>query len=67
MVDEYTDYAIGSGLVDARDEKVLVLATSLAITPTDGDSLTIRGTTYRIIPPVKIDPAMAVWELRCRV
>lgn len=66
MVDEYSDYAIANSLVDAQDRKILILATSLAITPTDGDTVTIRGATYRIVPPVTTDPALAVWELRGR-
>lgn len=73
MVDEFSDYAIANRLVDAQDRKVLILATSLSIKPTDGDRVTIKGptdpaaVTYRIVPPVKVDPAGAVWELRCKV
>lgn len=66
IVENYSDYAIANSLVDAQDRKILILATSLAIEPTDGDEVTIRGETYRVLPPVKTDPAKAVWELRGR-
>lgn len=72
MVDEFSDYAIANQLVDAQDRKVLILATTLSIKPTDGDKVTIKGptdpaaVTYRIVPPISIDPAGAVWELRCK-
>lgn len=65
IVDSYSDYAIANSLVDAQDRKVLILATSLSITPTDLDTITIRGVTYTVIN-VKTDPALAVWECQCR-
>jgi len=66
IVEEYSDYAKANSLVNAEDRKVLILATSLAVTPTDQDKVTIGGKTYRVIE-AKTDPATAVWELRCRV
>lgn len=65
IVDSYSDFAIANSLVDAQDRKVLILATSLSITPTDTDKVTIRGNEYQILE-VKTDPARAVWELRCK-
>jgi len=65
IVDTYSDYAIAETLVDAQDRKILILATSISIEPTDGDRVVIRGETYMIIS-VKTDPAKAVWELQCR-
>ena len=68
MVDEYSDYAVANSLVEAKDRKILILATSLDIEPDHAtDSVTIRGATYNIVPPVKIDPAMAVWEIQGRI
>ena len=65
MVDVYSDYAIANSLVDAQDRKVLILASTLSVTPTDGDTITIRSVTYTIISVVT-DPALAVWECRCK-
>lgn len=65
VVDNYSDFAIANSLVDAQDRKVLILASTLPVTPTDQDMITIRGETYQVIE-VKTDPAQAVWECRCR-
>lgn len=64
MVDEYDAYHVANSLVAADDRKVLILASSLDITPTEAMTVTIRGTTYQILR-VSTDPALAVWELRC--
>lgn len=65
IVDTYSDFAVANSLVDAQDRKVLILATSLSVAPTDLDKVTIRGATYRIIS-VDTDPADAVWECQCK-
>ena len=65
MVDTYSDYAVANSLVDAQDRKILILASSLSITPTNGDKVTIRGATYTVLE-VKTDPALSVWELRAK-
>lgn len=60
------------GLVSASDRKVLVLATSLAVSPQSADRITIQGVTLTVVgesdgaPAVSTDPATAVWTLRCR-
>lgn len=43
-----------------------ILASTLAITPTTSDTVTIRGTTYSIID-VSTDPAQALWVVQARV
>jgi hypothetical protein len=65
MVEAYSDYAIANSIVDAQDRKVMILASSLTIVPTDLDTVTIRGASYRVLQ-VKTDPGRAVWELRVR-
>lgn len=65
MVDVYDAYYIANSLVEASDRKVLILATSLDVTPTEEMTITIRGVTYQIVS-VKVDPALAVWECQCR-
>ena len=65
LVDTYSAYERQNTLIQAGDVKVLLLATSLAITPTAGDKVTIRGVAYNIID-VSTDPAKAVWVLQAR-
>jgi len=65
IVDEYSAYDFATGLVQVNDRKILILATSLSVTPKPDDLVTIRGATYRVIR-VSTDPAIAVWELQGR-
>lgn len=66
FVDSYSSYEIANGIAQATDRKVLILATTLAITPNPAtDTVTANGQTLTIIG-VKSDPAGATWELQCR-
>lgn len=71
--DEWGSFDRANGLVASSDRKVLILATSLAVTPQAGDQITIQGVTLTVVsdgegrPAVSTDPASAVWTLRCRV
>lgn len=72
--DHYNSFQRSSGLVEATDVKVMITATSLPVgfTPQPGDQIAFRGLTLRVVssgegqPAVSIDPARAMWELRCR-
>lgn len=72
LPDTWGAYSISGGLVAAQDAKLLVLASTLAVKPTEGDRITVQGVTYTISsdggsrPAVGTDPAKAVWELRGR-
>lgn len=66
IVEGYSDYYKTNGLVDAKDRKVLILATSLGIRPEPGDRVTIRGITFTL-QDVSTDPAEAVWTCRGRM
>lgn len=66
MVESYADYLRASGMVSAKDRKILVLANSLSVTPTENDRMTIRGVTFRIMQ-VDVDPALACWVLQGRM
>lgn len=67
IVEEYSDYHRANTLIEANDRKVLVLADSLSTVPNPAtDTITIRGETYTIVPPAKIDPANVVWEIQAR-
>lgn len=63
LVEAYSDYFRKSGLVDAKDRKVLILATSLAVKPQAGDRVTIQHITFTL-SEVSADPATAVYECR---
>lgn len=77
--DTWSAYYRASGLVQASDQRVLVLATTLKasdgtlVTPQLGDTIALEGTTLRVVsdgggqPGVSTDPAGAVWVLRCRI
>lgn len=65
IVEQYSDHQIANGLVNASDRKILVLVNSLSVVPQVAtDSITVLGTTYKIVAPVKTDPARAVWEVK---
>lgn len=71
--DEWSAHTIGQGLVEANDQKVLILAASLSIEPRSGDRITLLGKTLTIVPAntagqkaVMTDPAKAVWVCRAR-
>lgn len=66
IVEGYSDYYKTNGLVDAKDRKVLILATSLGVRPEPGDRVTIRGITFSL-QDVSTDPAEAVWTCRGRM
>ena len=63
MVESYSDYFKANNLVDAKDRKVLILATSLSVRPKAGDRITISGVTFTL-SEVSTDPAEAVWTCK---
>lgn len=66
IVESYSDYFRKNGLVDAKDRKVLILATSLGVRPKPGDRITISNITFTL-QDVSTDPAEAVWTARGRM
>ena len=65
IVETYSQMFRRDGLVEANDRKVLILATSLAVTPKAGDRVTISGVTFMVME-VETDPAVAVWTCQGR-
>lgn len=63
---------LAGGLVAAGEVKIVILAATLAVEPEPGDTITIRGETFTIVPAgagkpaVSTDPARATWECRAR-
>lgn len=66
LVTNYSDRLKAAQLVDDKDRKILILATTLSTTPVDRDRVTIGGVTFTVLE-VKVDPAGAVWVLRCKM
>lgn len=70
--EEWSASYLADGLVEAGERRVLVLASTLAVTPEPGDRITIRSETFTVVPAeggqpaVSSDPALAVWVLRAR-
>lgn len=63
--DTYSLFEQQNTLIQAGDVKVIVLATTLSVTPTTADKITTRGTERAIIR-VDRDPAGATWTLQAR-
>lgn len=65
-VEAYDDDAINQTLIDARDVKVMVLTTSIAIIPTDAtDTITLNARDYAIVN-VKHDASGALYIIQAR-
>jgi hypothetical protein len=61
----YDDDALAGTLIDAKDVRIVVLATSIAIVPTDTELVTIEGRLFTIIN-VKRDASGALYFLQAR-
>jgi hypothetical protein len=64
-VDTYSEAYLSGGLVESGDVKVVIIANTLAIEPSVGDSVTARAKTYYVLN-VSADPALALYELQAR-
>ncbi len=65
IVEEYAERFRLDGTVQSNERKVLILATTLALTPEPNDRITIRAETFTVVD-VATDPALATWELKVR-
>ena len=63
--DEYQQSEIDGTVIQQGDARVYVVASTLAITPTTADKVTIGGKTY-VIQSIGLDPAGACWVLQAR-
>lgn len=68
FLDEYTAREITGTLVRASDRKAVLLGKSLPddIDPMPGDVIAIEGANWRIVGPVKRDPAGATFTCPVR-
>ena len=67
IVDTYSDHFKTGGLVTAKDRKVLILATSLATRPEEGDIVTVNGGASVVIHDAEVDPAGALWTCKATI
>ena len=65
FVDTFGESYLATGLIESGDVKVVIIATTLAIEPSVGDSVTARGKSYSVLK-VSADPALALYELQAR-
>jgi len=65
IVEDYAERFRLDGTVKFNERKVLILATTLSVTPLPNDRITIRSATYTVMA-VASDPALATWELKVR-
>lgn len=67
FVSDYSSDDINGTLVTKEDRKVILFGDKLfgLVSPTDGDKVTIEGTTFRVIRAER-DPASATWTLQAR-
>jgi hypothetical protein len=53
-------------LIDEKDRKVLITASSLEVVPIKGDRVEVKGEVFTLVE-INIDPANAVWVCRGRL
>lgn len=68
VVDDYSDREVNESLVQAGDRRILLLGSTIdsGAVPETGDAITIEGTKYEIVGPVKRDPAAASYTCQGR-
>lgn len=65
FIDTYSAFYHANQLVQDGDQKVVIVANTLAVVPEPGMEVTARGQTMTIIA-VEPDPAIATWTLQAR-
>lgn len=63
-MEKYSDYYRANGLVDAKDRKVLILASSVTTKPQPNDRVTIQNVTFVI---QNVSPDHGCWECQERM
>lgn len=64
-VENYDDDTVTGTLIDARDVQVMILTTSIAVEPTDTDTITIEGRELSIVN-VKHDASGVLFIIQAR-
>ena len=68
FIDVYTDKQMDGTIIKAGDRKILLIGDSVqgGAVPDVNDKITIEGRTFKIVGPVKRDPAAATYECQGR-
>lgn len=68
FIEDYSDRHIKEGLVEKNDRKITLIAKTFTGNPIPklGHKITIEGSTYKIVGPVKRDPAAATYTCQSR-
>lgn len=68
IIEDYDDDRIDGTVILQGDRRILLLGSTIASSqvPSQGDAITIEGTRYEIVGPVKRDPAAASYVCQVR-
>lgn len=61
MIDTYSDHLRAVRDIPDTHVKLMIVGTSISVTPLKGDSVTLDGAIWRVFGPVQTDPARAMW------
>ncbi|SKA28424.1 hypothetical protein [Consotaella salsifontis] len=64
-VENYADADRDGALIGISDVRVIILTTTIAIAPSEADSVTVGGETYQVINAAR-DASGALYELQAR-
>jgi hypothetical protein len=64
-LDQYAAHDVDGTRIRVDDRRAFILCSSLTITPTTADTLTVDGSTFSIIA-IQRDPAGTAWVVQCR-
>lgn len=69
FIDDYSERLVDGTVVQRGDKKITLIGDTFTgfPVPKPGDKVTIEGSQFRIVGPVKRDPAAATYECQCRV
>ena len=69
FIDDYSENEVDGTLVQRGDKKIILIGDTFTgfPVPKPNDKITIEGITFKIVGPVKRDPAAATYECQSRV
>lgn len=65
LVDDYSDFRRSASGIPAHDRKIIILAATLAVSPSVGHTIHVESRDWQIIN-LSRDPAAATWEAQGR-
>lgn len=65
LVEGYSDHLRAVAGIPDTDSRILIVGTSIAVTPLKGDTVSLNGFDWSLIR-VDVDPAKAMWTAQAR-